>query len=771
MLGRRVAVRVLSSRVPIPPLPSRDEWWGREAGSQVVPSIDPSIRQGNLDYRELRRLKLTEIEKLSEWQQMESFQRYLDTPSFSDSSKVDCQISRKNLELAIEAAFATMAISLESRIAALLGQGFYTIGPGGEELAAVFGLVLRPTDAMALHYRHLGAQIARQLAAGKSVQSVLLDRARGHVLSIYDPATSAAHCAIGGGKYDFLVTSTLASQCPPAVGRALGASLAKQLGQPSIFPSDFVSFVSLGDGSVNHAHFLSASNLAEYASFRKYKCPVVFCVTDNGLSISLKGHGWLESEFLKRYRMKVFQADGNEFFDIWQQSFSAIEYSRTTSKPSLILLKNVPRRFGHAATDRQSAYLTEEEIQSLASRNPVINLCRSASSFGVSYSYLSERLSRIRELSIQAFQQAVKEPKITSRSEISERNSSSLVPLQSKVRVRNDFPLSDRHVMRKHMTAIYDELLSLNPNMVYIGEDVIHGGYYLVTDGLAKKYPHRIQDFPPDEGTLIGAGMGFSQAGLIPVVEIPYAKYLDCGADMFFEAVMMNWLSNGKQQNGMILRLQGFDRGIFGGNFHTHNMLHIPPGLDVVCYSNGPDYARGLRYSLEQARQGRVVMTVDCTNLLNLHHVTGHDYAWRFPYTESDEMMRWDEVRIHGEVLSQTLGIVTYGNGVVTALQAREFLLASGFKQNIVIVDAPYLSAVTNGLRLAMAGLDSVVFADICKHGQNPLAGHVTRLHSENRLPPKWRCIAAQRTYNPLGSTLTFLNVEDIVDACKSIYM
>jgi hypothetical protein len=234
---------------------------------------------------------------------------------------------------------------------------------------------------------------------------------------------------------------------------------------------------------------------------------------------------------------------------------------------------------------------------------------------------------------------------------------------------------------------------------------------------------------------------------------------------------MMNWLSNGKQQNGMILRLQGFDRGIFGGNFHTHNMLHIPPGLDVVCYSNGPDYARGLRYSLEQARQGRVVMTVDCTNLLNLHHVTGHDYAWRFPYTESDEMMRWDEVRIHGEVLSQTLGIVTYGNGVVTALQAREFLLASGFKQNIVIVDAPYLSAVTNGLRLAMAGLDSVVFADICKHGQNPLAGHVTRLHSENRLPPKWRCIAAQRTYNPLGSTLTFLNVEDIVDACKSIYM
>ena len=43
----------------------------------------------------------------------------------------------------------------------------------------------------------------------------------------------------------------------------------------------------------------------------------------------------------------------------------------------------------------------------------------------------------------------------------------------------------------------------------------------------------------------------------------------------------------GSQSVGMLIRLQGFDKGIFGGNFHTHNSLHLPPGLDVVCYSNG----------------------------------------------------------------------------------------------------------------------------------------------------------------------------------------
>jgi pyruvate/2-oxoglutarate/acetoin dehydrogenase E1 component len=78
-----------------------------------------------------------------------------------------------------------------------------------------------------------------------------------------------------------------------------------------------------------------------------------------------------------------------------------------------------------------------------------------------------------------------------------------------------------------------------------------------VTDQLVKKFPGRVIDFPPDETSLLGAAMGFSQVGLTPIVEIPYAKYLDCGVDMFYEIAIMNWLSAGQQPNGMIIRLQG----------------------------------------------------------------------------------------------------------------------------------------------------------------------------------------------------------------------
>jgi pyruvate/2-oxoglutarate/acetoin dehydrogenase E1 component len=302
-------------------------------------------------------------------------------------------------------------------------------------------------------------------------------------------------------------------------------------------------------------------------------------------------------------------------------------------------------------------------------------------------------------------------------------------------------------------------------------QDVTHGGYYLVTDGIAKQFPDRIMDFPPDETSLIAMGMGYSQAGLLPVVEIPYAKYLDCGADMFFEAAISNWLSNGQQPNGMIVRLQGFDRGLFGGNFHTHNMLHIPPGVDVVCYSNGHDYAKGFRYLVQQAKHGRMVMSVDSTNLLNLRHVHERDDSWRRYYpADSNDYLTFDDIMTYGDAVNESeLAIVSYGNGVVTALQARAELIEKHGWKSISIIDSPLLSAVPAQLKQVLPQCKRVVFADICKEGQSPLAGHVVTLQQEGLLPAHWRCCTAPRTYNPLGSVVTFLNVPDVVQSANAL--
>lgn len=319
------------------------------------------------------------------------------------------------------------------------------------------------------------------------------------------------------------------------------------------------------------------------------------------------------------------------------------------------------------------------------------------------------------------------------------------------------------------MTSVFHELLDTKPDTQYFGEDVQHGGYYLVTDGLYAKHPFRVTDFPPDETCIIGAAIGMSQMGVLPIAEIPYAKYVDCGYDQLTEAAIMHWVSSGKHKNGMILRLQGFGPGLFGGNYHTHNSLHLLPGMDVVCYSNGLDYARGMRNAYYQAKKGRVVMSVDCTQLLNLRnlHQPGDD-LWMREYPSFEQTIPFDFVRKHGE--GNELAIVTYGTGVITCLQAKKELEeAHGLK--ISVIDSPYLSSPVPSLVSVLEGHERVLFADICKVGQHPFASISLGLKKKGVLDGRpWDVIGAEPTYNPLGQLTTFLSKEDVAEASLGLF-
>jgi hypothetical protein len=98
---------------------------------------------------------------------------------------------------ALTAAMATTHLHTQSRIAAHGAYGYYTIGPCGEELMSALALSSRPTDPMALHYRHLGTLVARQLQRGATLSDMLLDRARGYTTATTDPVTGGVHCSLG----------------------------------------------------------------------------------------------------------------------------------------------------------------------------------------------------------------------------------------------------------------------------------------------------------------------------------------------------------------------------------------------------------------------------------------------------------------------------------------------------------------------------------------------------------------------------------------------
>ena len=85
--------------------------------------------------------------------------------------------------------------------------------------------------------------------------------------------------------------------------------------------------------------------------------------------------------------------------------------------------------------------------------------------------------------------------------------------------------------------------------------------------------------------------------------------------------------------------------------------------------------------------------------------------------------------------------------------------------ENVVVIDSPYLTAPPAQLKELLPNVAAVVFADVCKEGQHPFAGFVTSLNNEGLLPSLWRCIGAQKTYNPLGCKITFLSTDDVVNA------
>ena len=141
--------------------------------------------------------------------------------------------------------------------------------------------------------------------------------------------------------------------------------------------------------------------------------------------------------------------------------------------------------------------------------------------------YLLSRFDDIQKEVEIAFDQSVEEQKINSKEYLIKSNSAPLVfekrkkvvfthslrdtNMISQNEIKGNEEKSDRNnlknneknilpinneknkpdTMRKNMTKVYDEILSRNIDTVYVGEDVEHGGYYLVTEGLAKKYPLR----------------------------------------------------------------------------------------------------------------------------------------------------------------------------------------------------------------------------------------------------------------------------------------
>jgi 2-oxoisovalerate dehydrogenase E1 component len=527
--------------------------------------------------------------------------------------------SQNDYLTSLKSIMMTYILNKNARIAALVGKGYYTIGPCGEENLSIIGCLLRDNnsnnnetntdvdayadadvdsnnlkdsnvglilgDSSALHYRHTSISLTRQLKEklwkqqlnnndnskhsgndenehnnenndnnnSKVLKELLLGRARGYTVSKYDPVTGGVHCSIGSGSSsgsssgnsnsnsnstnEYVVSSTLASQCPSAIGRALGYSLlpkkkkksnSKQKNSSSNqSTSNPISFVTLGDGSIHNSHFLSSVTLAKHARHNNIKCPIVFGISDNGLSISYKTNNFISQDGMfnennnnttttknnKLLLLPVFHVnDSNDMIEIYSITKQAFDYSRKKHAPTLIVYKNIVRRFGHASTDRQYEYLTSNEIHSMSKlgissssdsnsndnsnsnsdnekNNNYCNVIQSMIQAVdileyTTYEEILNDWNLIEKETNIAFKQAMSEPKVSLQDMMNNRVSAPLTPIIPIIPVPKIKPVIvtavkkvkkkkkkiKKEVMRKHMTRVIEEIMEEDEYVVYIGE-------------------------------------------------------------------------------------------------------------------------------------------------------------------------------------------------------------------------------------------------------------------------------------------------------------
>ena len=197
-------------------------------------------------------------------------------------------------------------------------------------------------------------------------------------------------------------------------------------------------------------------------------------------------------EFTKGLKMPVYVSDGKNALDAYSATASAVKYARKKKRPSMVVYDELPRRFGHAATDRQNAYMSMDEIDAAAARNPLAQMAQQAVELGVAtWEELYKEYVSIEKKVEKAFQVAANEEKITTRKSLIDSNSQPLAPLpEGATRVaktsmtldlktneasmqfdRKNTPKADQPtVMRKNMNRVIEEVLTEKPNVVYIGE-------------------------------------------------------------------------------------------------------------------------------------------------------------------------------------------------------------------------------------------------------------------------------------------------------------
>ena len=647
------------------------------------------------------------------------------------------------------------------------GRSFYSIASAGHESNAAVALALRPTDPALLHYRSGAFYLAR---AGQAGRDGVPDILHGVTAATEEPIAGGRHKVFGHPELAVIPqTSTIASHLPRAVGVAFAIDRGRRLGVDVRWPEDAIVLCSFGDATVNHATAQAGLNSAAYLAHQGLPLPLLFLCEDNGIGISVRSPGgWVESALRARPALRYHAAPGDDPELVLETAQELADSVRAERRPAVLHLRTV-RYLSHAGADVESAYRTLDEIRADWAVDPLLATARWLVDAGartgeeLADEYLAER-----ERVLAAARDAARLPQLASAEEV-------MRPLAPRTAATGGPAAANGEpvTLAQAVNAALADALERDPAVLVFGEDVaVKGGVYGVTRGLQRRFgAGRVFDTLLDETSILGLALGTGVSGFLPVPEIQYLAYLHNAEDQLRgEAATLQFFSQGRYRNGMVVRIAGYgyQKG-FGGHFHNDDavgVLRDIPGLVIASPGRPDDAAALLRTCLESARvDGSVCVFLEPIALYHTRdlHVEGDDGWLAAPAGDAP----LGAARTYGD--GGDLTIVSWANGLRMSLRVARRLESQGVRARVV--DLRWLAPLPVGDLLREASATGrVLVVDETRRTGGVSEGIVATLHDAG-FGGRLARVASKDSFIPLGdaSSLVLLSEEEIEEAALAL--
>ncbi|MEO8610459.1 MAG: transketolase C-terminal domain-containing protein [Chloroflexota bacterium] len=565
----------------------------------------------------------------------------------------------------------------------LVPQGLvtYQFSARGHELGQLLlsQLLTKPFDAASAYYRSRPFILGSGLTLEEAFAS---DMARKGSVSAGRDVGVVANLPRRERGLILPMAGDVGSQFTPAVGWAQAITYrVGQLGEHDKEGS--IAVVFGGDGAVATNGFWSSLTIATTLNL-----PMLFVVEDNGYAISVESPqqtpgGNIAANLASFRQLHIWDGSGTRPAETAELVYKAVNTIRSGMGAGLLRL-TVPRLSGHSSVDNQ-AYKSDAVREEEWARDPIPairdTLVPEVMSQG-DWEHLVEQVKVDVLVARDAAMAQAYEPRDTvTQFVLSDPQHPQLVggvlPEGIIIPGGSDTPQPPDPIRINMIEAIRRTLeveLKLNPRAVIFGEDVgLKGGVHAATLGLQHTFGEgRVFDTSLSEEGIIGRAVGMALAGLLPIPEIQFRKYVDPATEQLNNCGTIRWRSNNHFAAPMVVRIPGGYRKI-GDPWHSVTSEIIfahQPGWLMAAPSNAED-AVGL---LRTALRGN-------DPVIFFEHRAMLDAAWaRRPYPGDDYMLPFGRAKI--TTPGDDLTVVTWG-----AMVERCESAAQEVDGNIEIID------------------------------------------------------------------------------------